>query len=367
MGLKDKAAKIDFASLPDANPPSLPTGLPLSGQNFVASRPKTAPGALMAATAERRAGLERENEALRGELRALEGVAEQAQALRDELKAWDGAKATRLMDPRLISRSRWANRDPRHFETSEFEVLKAEILSAGGNIQPIKVRPIPSAEDGQPCYELVFGHRRHEACRQLGLPVLAVVENLGDAALFVEMDRENRARKDLSAWEQGVMYRRALDDGLFSSSRKLAEAVGADLSQVGKALSLASLPEALVAAFESPLDLQFRWAKPLKDAWDADPQAMNSRAQELARREPRRKPKEIFDRLVGAELKGGGTVPPPAPIEVSIGGRRGGTVALTARGSAVVTVEPGLVPAKRLKELAQLIERFLASDKGQMR
>ena len=365
MGLKDKASKIDFGSLPVAAAPPSPAApvMPAAG----VPRPKTAPGLLMATAVDQRSEILRENESLRAQVEHLAASAGRVQELQDELKAWEGARATRLIDGRLIARSRWANRDVRHFQSAEFESLKQEIANAGGNVQPVKVRPLAAPRDDQTRYELVFGHRRLEACVQLGLPVLAVVENLGDAALFVEMDRENRARKDLSAWEQGVMYRRALDDGLFSSNRKLAEAVGADLSNVGKALSLASLPEALVAAFESPLDLQFRWAKPLKDAWDADPQAMTDRAQELGRREPRLKPKEIFDRLVAAEPQGGSTVPPPAPIEVSIGGRRGGTVALTARGNAVVTVEPGLVPAARLKELAQLIERFLASGKGRTR
>jgi hypothetical protein len=63
------------------------------------------------------------------------------------------------------------------------------------------------------------------------------------------MERENRGRKNLSAWEQGCMYRKALDEGLYPSLRKLAEAVKVDVSLVSKSLALARLPESVVAAF----------------------------------------------------------------------------------------------------------------------
>ncbi len=370
MGLKDKASKIDFASLPvgalapasapeaSTAPGGSPTGL---------TRPKTAPGMMMAAAVDQRSEILRENDELKAQVAELATVASQASELRDELKAWDGAKATRLIDPQLITRSRWANRDPRHFATKEFDQLKAEIANAGGNVQPVKVRPLSKGVEGDPAFELVFGHRRLEACSQLGLPVLAVVENLGDAALFVEMDRENRSRKDLSAWEQGCMYRRALQEGLFPSNRRLADAVGADLSNVGKALALAALPEEVVAAFPSPLELQFRWAKPLKDAWDADPEMVRNRAAELAGSATRPNAKAVFERLVGVARVGGGTVPPPSSIDVTIGGKRAATVSLNARGGAQVAVEPGLLEAARLPEFAQLVERFLQTGKSRRR
>lgn len=362
MSLKDKASKIDFGSLPGmALPASVetPPGL--------VPRPKTAPGLMMAHAADQRSEIVRENESLKAQVSELSVAAARANELQDELKAWDGAKATRLIDARLVTRSRWANRDPRHFASADFEALKQEIANAGGNVQPVKVRPLSGSQEGQATYELVYGHRRLEACLQLGLPVLALVENLGDAALFVEMDRENRSRKDLSAWEQGVMYRRALSEGLFPSNRKLAEAVGADLSNVGKALALADLPAELVAAFASPLDLQYRWAKPLRDAWEAEPQAAAARASELAAMTPRLPAKDVFERLVGSAGQGGGTVPPPPPVEVQMAGRRAAVVSLNVRGAAQILIEPGLVQAHRLGDLAELIEKFLAGPKGRAR
>lgn len=65
-------------------------------------------------------------------------------------------------------------------------------------------------------------------------------------------------------------YRRALDEGLFPSNKKMAEALGVDLGIVGKALTLAGLPVEVIDAFKSPLKIQYRFAKPLKDALAKD-------------------------------------------------------------------------------------------------
>jgi ParB family chromosome partitioning protein len=371
MGLRDKASKIDFASLPGSaaavpvSAPVVPGAVQPAGD---VKRPKTAPGAMMALAVEQRSELVQENDALKAQLgdlservrhsEMLEG--ELAEAL-DELKGWEGAKATRLIDPRLIARSRWANRHSMSFDTPEFLALKEEIRSAGGNVQPVKVRPLTGAEAGEGArYELVYGHRRHEACLQLGLPVLALVDNLDDTSLFVEMDRENRARANLAPWEQGVMYLRALEQGLFASNRKLAEAVGADLSNVGKALELARLPAFVLEAFASPLELQYRWAAPLRDALAADKQGVERRARKLASHSPKLKAAEVFARLLAGDVADeGSTVLPPETIAVDVRGKRAAAIRLAPGGAVVVNISPGQVDANRLGELRSLLERFL--------
>ncbi|MBI3229410.1 MAG: ParB N-terminal domain-containing protein, partial [Burkholderiales bacterium] len=87
--------------------------------------------------------------------------------LRDQVKSFEGARPAKQLDPKLVKPSRWANRHAASFENAKFKSLMAEIESAGGNIQPIKVRPIGGTTES---YEIVFGHRRHQACLQLGLP-----------------------------------------------------------------------------------------------------------------------------------------------------------------------------------------------------
>lgn len=196
--------------------------------------------------------------------------------------ALDGALPVRCLEASCVHPSAWANRHASAFETPRYLALKEEIRSAGGNIQPIKVRRFASssatptalsgatdaeAEGRAPVthYEIVYGHRRHRACLELGLPVLAMIEDLGDAQLFAEMDRENRQRENLSPWEQGVVYARALDQGLFPSMRQLADKVGCDPATVSRTIALARLPQEIVSIFASPTELQTRWAKPLSD------------------------------------------------------------------------------------------------------
>lgn len=360
MGLRDKASKIDFNKLAEPTAPAVEAAP--QAESVESRRPKTAPGFLMAHAGDQRSELIRQNEALRSQAARVEEVEGRLRETMDELKAWDGAKATRLIDPVLIRRSKWANRDVRGMDGPDFETLKGEIANAGGNVQPIKVRPLEQQGHAHPHYELVYGHRRHEACRQLGLPVLAVVENLDDQALFVEMDRENRGRKDLSAWEQGVMYRRALDEKLYPSNRRLADAVGADLTNLGRALALADLPAKVVAAFPSPLDLQFRWAAPLKAALAADEKGVLKKADEYASANPKPPAKAVLKGLTDISGQGSSTVLPPAaavltvaPVEVA--GLAVGTVTFTPKHGVVAALPGGT--AADVESLARMLADFL--------
>lgn len=244
-------------------------------------------------------------------------VRQELELLRSEHAQFDGAKPVRQLDPRTIRPSEWANRHEDSFRTEEFLSLRAEIENAGGNIQPIKVRPLrvgkivgPVATEmnqaggvepfNPPCqYEIVFGHRRHRACLDLGIFVLAMVEDASEQELFIGMDRENRLRADLSPWEQGMMYVKALDKGLFSSNARLASALGRDTGVIGKALSLARLPTTIIEAFNSPLEIQYRWAKPLTDRLLSDPENIIARARQIKATATKIIPaKDVFNYLV---------------------------------------------------------------------
>ena len=192
-----------------------------------------------------------------------------------KLIEFDGSIPVRSINSKSIQRSQWANRMEDEFLTDEFRQLKNEIANAGGNVQPIMVRYIKDSNrvfDGKaPIYEIVFGHRRHQACLELGLYVNAIIDpDMDDKTLFESMDRENRSRKNLSPWEQGRMYEKALSNNLYQSLRQLSESIGINISAASRAHQLAKLPKELIDAFESPLDLHFRWAKPLADALQRD-------------------------------------------------------------------------------------------------
>lgn len=258
LSLKDRA----MAAMLVRDPAESANAQQPAGDKPAASKPKTGPGALMA-------HLARDSDALR-----------ENEQLRSELSAWAEAVPARKLDPTLIVPSIWANRHQDSYGGADFAALKEEIQAAGGNIQPIKVRPIPTgANEGK--FEVVFGHRRHRACMELGIPVLSLVESIDDRSLFIEMDRENRQRADLRPYEQGQMYRRALESGLFPSMRKMAEEIGVPMSQVSKAHQIAALPNHVLEAFPSPLDIQFRWGQVLADAVKANPDRVAKVAKEL--------------------------------------------------------------------------------------
>ena len=214
---------------------------------------------------------------------------------------WEGVLPSKKLDPKCVKPSKWANRHDKSFEGPAFAELKSEIESAGGNVQAIKVRPIPGSSPQE--YEIVFGHRRHRACFELDIPVLATIESIDDKELFKEMDRENRLRADLRPYEQGLMYLRALEEGLFSSQRKLAEDLGLQSGNVSTAINIARFPKAVIEAFASPLDIQYRWSAPLSEALKALPELVLSRAIEIASSRSagvRISASDVYVRLIGA-------------------------------------------------------------------
>ena len=273
--------------------------------------------------------------------------------LKDRLAEFQGAKPARLLDPNTVFASKWANRHKESFENAEFESLKLEIESAGGNVQAILVRP-RAGQAGE--YEIVFGHRRHRACQLLALPVLAVVDDLSDVELFTQMDRENRERAALRPYEVGMMYSRALNEGLFPSARKLAESVGVDLSQLGKALALARLPADVLKAFLSPLDLQYRWVGELTRSIQKDPERVLALAKTIQRELPRPSATEVFSRLTEAS----GTVLPPESRKFHLTGNAGKIAELNFDAQKrVATITLGNIDPNKFKNVEKAVRALL--------
>lgn len=283
MSLKKKAAQIDLGKLvAGVTAHSSPTANPMNPG--VTGAGMTAIG-MHAESVYRDRKIAEENTILKDENAGLS----------EKLAEFKGSEVTKKLDPKFVHASHWANRSEDSFKSKDFEALKSEMESAGGNVQPIKVRPM-AGRAGE--YEIVFGHRRHRVCLELGLHVLALIEPVSDVELFAQMDRENRQRADLRPYEQGVMYARALDEGLFSSMRKMAETLGVDQSNASKAVALARLPSAVLSAFDSPLVVQFNWSAKLTQALRKDPDLVLSRAGEISKQIPKPSASAVFSRLV---------------------------------------------------------------------
>ncbi len=269
----------------------------------------------------------------RGQMLAVEG---ELGKLREQLQEHEGSIPTRKLDPRNVFPSRWANRHPASFDTAEFARLKQDIELAGGNVQPISVRAL-AERPGQ--FEIVFGHRRHRACSELGIPVLATVDKnaVSDHELFSAMDRENRERADLSAFEQGLMYRRALDEKLYPSNRRLAEALGVSHTWVANVLLVADLPAPVVECFRSPLEIQHRHAKAIAAALEADRKAVLRRAEKLRSLERPRTAAVVVAVLLGAAREPAESAPVQQALEVA--GRPVGRWSKDREGRLSIQVE----------------------------
>lgn len=326
--------------------PGIQTG-PKSGiESADPAKSKTAPGTLL------------------GFMTAQSSAVQEANALKERVRTLEKESGLQKLDPAIVTPSKYANRHEASFFTPEFEALKAEIAAAGGNVQPIKVRSVQvlngSTPVPGPIYELIFGHRRHRACLDLGLSVLAIVEEVSDINLFEQMERENRGRKNLSAWEQGTMYKKALDGGLYSSLRRLAESLNVDVSLVSKATSLASLPDAVVAAFGSPLDIQFRWAAPLAEAMQKDPDGTLERARALVGVREELSAAGILSKMIGISdaIPDGSS---SMAMSISKAGKIVAKLSADSKGRTIIRFESNAFPESKRAGLVKLIESFLKS------
>ncbi|MGR9398059.1 plasmid partitioning protein RepB (plasmid) [Rhizobium leguminosarum] len=116
-----------------------------------------------------------------------------------------------------------------------------EAMRDRGQDSPILVRPHPS-HDGR--YQIVFGHRRARAAKDLGRKVRAVVKEISDADHVIAQGQENSARQNLSFIERALFAQRLLDLGYDKST--IQSALATDAPMLTRMLSVSSrVPEAV--------------------------------------------------------------------------------------------------------------------------
>ncbi|WP_234053757.1 MULTISPECIES: plasmid partitioning protein RepB [unclassified Xanthobacter] len=133
-----------------------------------------------------------------------------------------------------------------------------EGIRANGQQTPILLRPHP---DRPGHYQIAYGHRRERACRELGRPVKAVIQDMSDAQLVIAQGQENSARKDTTFIER-AMYAAQLED--FGFDRKIiGAALGVDKTELSRLLSVyrAIVPSILVAIGSAPKIGRDRWTE----------------------------------------------------------------------------------------------------------
>lgn len=96
----------------------------------------------------------------------------------------------------------------------EVDGLAASIAQSGQRV-PILVRPLPGDR-----FQLVYGRRRLEACRQLSRTVRAIVTDLDDGQSLKDQLLENLERRDLSFIERAVVAHGLLDSDRLEPSER---------------------------------------------------------------------------------------------------------------------------------------------------
>jgi len=248
-----------------------------------------------------------------------------------------------LLDPSIIIQAQCFNRLPDVYDSDEFDALKCSVLAAGGNQQPILIRTLAEPH-ANATYEVVYGHRRLRACKELSLRVRAIVAtDLTDGDAALARLRENEARSNLSPFEFGLQIRHAMDVTPGLSQRQLALALGRDVSDVNRALQLALLPDAVLTAFASPRDLQFRHAKPLSDAMKERLPEVLAAASTIASAGKKLSPNEVLDKLVGTDKSGGvGRSNTQGEQAIKLDGQAIGHIKIGKAGRCVVEIDEPL-------------------------
>lgn len=122
-----------------------------------------------------------------------------------------------------------------------FSELVAAIGERGQD-SPILVRPHPTATGR---YQIVFGHRRFRAAKQLGRPVRAVVKKLDDRDHVVAQGQENSARENLSFIERAVFAQKLCDLG--HSRETVQSSLSVDAPMLTRMLSVTKrVPETII-------------------------------------------------------------------------------------------------------------------------
>ncbi len=133
------------------------------------------------------------------------------------------------------------------FDEEALEEL-AQSISRLGVIQPITVKRIENAKEGEPEYMIISGERRFRASQIAGLDTIpAYVREANDQTLLEMALVENIQREDLGAIEVALSLQRLIDECSLTQEI-LAERVGKKRSTITNYIRLLKLPAQVQSA-----------------------------------------------------------------------------------------------------------------------
>ncbi|MFS2176794.1 plasmid partitioning protein RepB [Rhizobium pisi] len=179
-------------------------------------------------------------------VRSLDELAKQAE------KFLEGEAVVDL-DPDVVEAS--FVKDRLSEDDDDFRAL-VEAIRTRGQDTPILVRPHGKI-DGR--YQVVFGHRRLRAARELGRNVRAVVKTMDDRTHVIAQGQENSARADLTFIERALFAGRLEELGY--DREVISTALAANAASISKMMSVMDRisPEVVRAIGAAPGVGRERW------------------------------------------------------------------------------------------------------------
>lgn len=223
-----------------------------------------------------------------------------------------------LLDPARVRIWPGNARSYAHLTEAGCRELIDSIIAEGGQKVPAVVRRV----EGDPAhdYEVIAGTRRHWSISWLrahsypDMQFVAQVATLDDEAAFRLADLENRARADVSDLERARNYAAALKAHYGNHASRMADRLKLSKGWLSKMLRVAALPDAVVAAFGSPAEVQLKGGYALAQALDdkAQAAAIVAEAKAIAREQAAARAKgaatlpaaDVLKRLLDAPKRG---------------------------------------------------------------
>lgn len=242
----------------------------------------------------------------------LQTARDQVAGLQRELEALRAAPAERQIPAKLIRHGKFRDRHALGFKDAKFEELKASIQKEGGNTQAVLVRPLAERDAEGHEFEAVWGHRRHIACLEAGMPVNVIVRELSDREAVALMTLENKLREGLSQFELAGKYKTWLVEGLFENQQAIADQEGLNQATISRIMAINDLPDELVERMDDPRKITGKWAAKVLAVVKKDRAGVLKR---LSATSGKLTPKAAMDAILGAEM-------PSRPRDVVVGKQR---------------------------------------------
>lgn len=247
----------------------------------------------------------------------------------------------RMVDPKVCRMWEKHNRIYDLLDAENCADLIGSIRAQGKQEIPAVVRRLKDDPEGYE-YEVISGARRHFAVSYLReeenrkeIFYLIEIKDLADEEAFRFADLENRGRQDISDYERGREYLKALGDYYENNMTRMAQRMEVSKSLLSSYISIAKLPREVLDAYGDPRQIAVRHGQQLSPLLKGETrEIVLARAKEIAKAQD--KAREIG----GTTLMGGAEVfkllktaarpaRPKRPSEVSEGA--GGLPFLTAR------------------------------------